>query len=349
MKNILITFFLFLSTVTQAHPAGPPKLIKNTYKVTYGGNDRFYEIEFLLKENDPETNFYRTYYGQGNPFIPYPFCIMKDTVKQDGKTIYSETYHTGVYGLRQTPNKNPEAPNHLIMSGDSNMFGIGVADDQTLPARIGLKSSTHTAYNLGLAGTGPNSALYFLQYFDLSKLIGNKKKGIFLYDFHYYLFERVIGSKAYMAWSVNPPRYALENGEVVYKGPFSKYWITKFYQFLNSLPYNTTLFPNLPRIGKDHIEFSAKVLAQMKKEYLRQTDKDNRFIISINPKYDNFESQKNVRYFMECLKKEKIEFISFEPSEILDLPQIVGEGHFDHTAHENYSKMLLKKLSTDIH
>lgn len=322
------------------------EIIKDKYSVNFGGNQRFYELEFKLIQNDPDILFYRSFYEQGNPFIPYPHSILKDTVVKDGKTIYSQTYHTGIYGLRKTNTKNPKAPLHLLMSGDSNMFGIGVADDQTLPAKMGEKISSHAVINLGLAGTGPNSALYFLQNFELKKILGEKTKGIFIYDFHYYLFERVIGSKAYVAWSGSPPRYAYEYNKIVYKGPFSDFWITKFYQLLNKLPYNTILFPNLPRIGKSHIELAAKVFAQIKKDYLRQTDPGNRFIVSLNPKYKSPEIKKNFDYFLECLKAENIEVITFAPKEVMDLPQIVGEGHFDHVAQDNYSFMLLKKLNS---
>lgn len=346
MKLVFMIFLIF-TFCASAEMKPKEEIIKDKYSVNFGGNERHYELEFKLIENDSDIKFYRTYFWQANPFIPYPYSILKDTVTHNGKTIYSRIYRTGFYGLRITPNINSSAPSHLIMSGDSNMFGIGVSDEETLPARMGIKLKNHIVHNLGLAGTGPNSVLYLLQNFDLSKVIGKKTKGVFIYDFHYYLFERVIGSKAFMAWSVTPPRYAFENGAIVYKGRFSDYWVTSFYQLLNKLPYNTILFPNLPRISKEHIQLTAKVFAQMKIEYLKQTDPKNRFVISLNPKYDSPEIKQNFDYFMECLKKEKIDYITFTSSEILDLPQITGEGHFNSVAHENYSQMLLKKLNLD--
>jgi hypothetical protein len=280
---------------------------------------------------------------QINPFVIFPDSVIQDTMSHDGKTIFSVVYHTGEFGLRLTK-KNPRATKHFILSGDSNLFGIGVKDDETLPAKLGEKIPSYDAYNMGFVGMGPSSTLHFFEHYNLKKMIGNQAHGIFLYDFHFHLIDRVIGSKSFMTWSKKPPRYIYEKGQLIYKGPFENYWPVKFYQFLNQLPYNQILIPNLPRITHEHIELTAKILAAIKKEYLAQTDAQNKFFVSFNPKFINVKNSSYVDELISTLRKEGIQVITFDKADILPLPQIPGEVHLNATAHENYSQMLLKKL-----
>ncbi len=343
--KIFFTLIIFLSKAS-LFASGSHTILKNSFTTNYFGFTRSYQIEYPFNNQDQEILSYRSEYRQVNPFIQYPYSTVTDTVSSGRNLIFSKIYHTGIFGLRLTPNLNPKAEKHLIFSGDSNMFGVGVLDQETLPARIGARLESHSVYNMGLAGTGPNCTLYFLEHFGLQKIINNQKKGAFIYDFQHYLIERVVGSKGYIQTAEFFPRYVMENGKLVYVGTFRKYWATWFYKLLNHLPYHQTLFPNLPRIGHSHIELTAKVFAKMKEEYLRQTDVHNRFIVIFNPSTIQIDTRDDINYLQECLKKEGIETLSFESAEQLPLPKIENEGHFSALAHENYSKMVINKLDS---
>jgi hypothetical protein len=335
-------FLLRLFAFSQIVLADPPHqyIVENI-----NSKKRILEIQHSSREQEADAIYYNSERTKANPFVSYPFVTIKEAISEKENLIYSTVYHTGLLGWRITPGQNLESLNHLILSGDSNIFGFGVADQETLPAKLTATIHSHNVYNFGLAGTGPNNTLYFLEHFDIKKILVNKTTGVFIYDFHHYLIERIIGSKAYTAWSIDSPRYELENGTLIYKGSTRKYWLTWFYKFLNIIPYNQKLIPNLPRINQSHIELTAKIFAKIKIEYLRQTDTKNRFFVLFNPSFINATNTNDIEYLKERLIIEGIEVIYFKQNEILPMPLIKGDGHFSAIAHENYSQMIIKKLN----
>ncbi|MBC7537595.1 MAG: hypothetical protein H7281_02145 [Bacteriovorax sp.] len=315
-------------------------------KKTFNGFNRLQDI-YCSSSNDTESVlYYKKHHSQANPFVPFPFITMNDKLSDDSnKIIYNVKYHTGKLGLRVTANMNTLTHEHLLLGGDSNIFGIGVNDSETLTSRLAQKIKSHAIYNFGLTATGPNATLYFLQYFGLKDIIPERQKsGIFIYDFHYYLIERVVGSKEFLRWGIFQARYGLKNNGVEYLGPFNHYWLSLFYKFLDYLPFNEKLFPNLPRLSNQHFYLTAKILAEIKKEYLKQTNSKNRFIVSINPRYINPENALGMDAFVRILKKENIEVIVFNQKEILDLPAF-DDGHLNQVALANYSQMIAKALN----
>lgn len=291
----------------------------------------------------PDTPF-DPKFQQINPFVLHADTTISDELREKEKTIYKTLYHTGVFGFRKTKKAtNPQS--HLLLAGDSNMFGIGVSDEETLASQLAEKLSSVDVSNMGLVGVGPNSHLYFLQNYSLAPIIGETKKGIMIYDFHHHLFDRVAGSKIFISWSKAAPRYALEDGQLVYKGIFEDYLPAKFYYFLNKLPWHEKLFPNLPRLNHDHILLTAKVLKEIKTHYLRQTEQQNRFVVSFNPAYGDEKFQGHLKELQTLLKAEGIDTLDFEAKEKLPLPRIHGEVHQSALAHRNYASMLMKKLT----
>jgi hypothetical protein len=284
-------------------------------------------------------------FNQVNPFVLNPYSEISDVFTNGNTVVYSQVYHTGEYGLRQTLPFHQHVKGHILFAGDSNMFGIGVSDVETTPSQFSRKVPEWHVSNLGMAGVGPNSTLYFFQNFSMEKVIGSSKKGIFVYDFHHHLFDRVIGSKLFLSWSKSSPRYELETGQLLYKGTLEDKWMSQFYSFLNKLPFNETLFPNLPRINHDHIELTAKILAEIKHEYLRQTESGNLFIVAFNPVFEEPKFRKHLDDLQLCLKKEGVETIVFSKEEMQSLPRIEGEIHMSAVAHAHYAEMLFKKLS----
>jgi len=268
---------------------------------------------------------------------------VEDEFHSRGKKIYSVTYHTIHYGFRTTKT-NKNAQEHLILGGDSNMFGMGVEDIETLPSLIALKNPDKKIVNLGLVGQGPNAHLFFLQNYSLEPLIQQTKKGMMIYDFHYHLIERVIGSKQYVVMTRKSPRYILKNDHVAFAGKFDEALSTKFYLLLAKLPWSDKLFPNLPQINHDHLVLVAKIFAEMKKVYLKQTDFSNRFIVSFNPAYFTDSQIPHIKDLQALLQNERIEVITFNRNEIKPLPVIDGDSHQTSLAHVNYSIMLMEKL-----
>ena len=283
-------------------------------------------------------------YTDFNLFTYHDNMTVEEEVHYRGKKVYSVTYNTIHYGFRKTKT-NENAKEHLILGGDSNMFGMGVEDNETLPSLVALKNPDKKIVNLGLVGQGPNAHLFFLQNYSLEPLIGKTKKGIMIYDFHYHLIERVIGSKQYVVITRKSPRYVLKNDRVIFAGKFDEAFSTKFYLLLSKLPWSDKLFPNLPQINHDHLVLVAKIFAEMKKVYLNQTDSSNRFIVSFNPAYFTDSQMTHIKDLQALLRDEQIEFITFNRNEIKPLPVIDGDSHQTSMAHFNYSIMLMERLN----
>lgn len=311
-------------------------------------------LKNIVKNNDNTRTIVSSYpnqqldekFLQFNPFVPHHDTVMQDLITSKGKLLYSAVYHTGLYGFRKTAT-NEKASSHVLLAGDSNVFGVGVQDDETLATQLSTLLPDKKIINLGLGGTGPNSLLYFLQHYSLTPLLSPSQHGLMIFDFHHHLIERVIGSKNFLGWFEKSPRYVLEGDKLIYAGPFNQYWLGKFYLFLNQLPWNHFLFPNLPRISHSHLVLTSKVLAQIKTEYLRQTNPQNRFIVTFNPAYGakSPTQQKQLKQLQKLLQQEKVEFVTFENEERKPLPLIPGENHLTPEAHQNYAHMLLKKLN----
>jgi hypothetical protein len=351
---LIISFLIFslspLCDKANANFTENIRIITFNTKREYDGNDgSIHQIESTASysKTDPEVFYYNFYYPLINPFFSYPFIVAHDKVTYRNSILYDQVYHTGIFGQRLMIKKPVVNHPHLVFGGDSNMFGLGISDEESLPNLISQNQNTYNVFNLGFPGTGPNNLLYLLNNFDLKKIIGNERKGIFIYDFHHHLINRIIGSKSWTRYIIDSPQYILKHGKVAFNGSFSNNWTSWFYKLLLLIPFNDILIPDLPRIGHIHLELTAKVLAEIKKEYLSQTDSANRFIITFNPAFIyNAEMNRNLIYLSECLKKEGIEFIMFDKNEILPLPLIEHDGHLNAVAQKNYAKMILHKLST---
>ncbi len=307
----------------------------------------------------PHTKLYERWHREINPFISSPYLTMYDkTTDNDNQIIYAQNYHTEDYGLRIIPSARKDLPQHLIVSGDSNVFGVGCADNETLPYFLSREFPEYSVVNFGLGGTAANSQLRFLDIFTLKEMFPvSYKKGIFIYDFHDFHIQRMIGSKSFLEWGDMTPKYALNSNDIpVYSGPWSESWQKKFYSFLNIFPQSDRLFPDLPRIGDRHIDLSARIILALKNKYLEQTSKDNKFIVFINPegrrirypgiisnwpKDDTFSVNKEMA---KKLRELKIDVVDFEDEEVLDLPKYRFDGHFMGEAQRNYAKMVAVKI-----
>lgn len=341
MKFFALIFFLALF-LQQSHSA-IIKLNNSQVINQKNGLTRLYKIDGQYDDADQAVALYRKHYVQANPYVPAPFITILEEAKKKDTPVFKGIYHTGELGLRVTPGPSPKATEHLIIGGDSNVFGIGVEDNETLPYFLGENLKKYSIINFGLAGSGPSNTLYFLQNISLTPVLKNKLNGVFLYDFQPYLFERVIGSKNFIKSNSESPRYEMAGDNLKYKGNFKYTLTTLFYSVLNKLPYGEVFFPNLPRINRSHIELTARVFAEMKKEYLKQTSSSNRFVVAINPTFKK-PYKKELSIFIECLAKEHIEMITFDDVPKFHLPRFKDEGHYTKEAHKIYAEILKKKL-----
>lgn len=329
---LLLNFFCWSLYAKEVH------LTRNDHR-----NGIFYELSASanIDENSPQFIKYRQHQKIFNLFVRYPNSLLKNkAIREDGKIEYLKTYTTNHLGLRKTPS-NPKASKNLIIAGDSNIFGMGCNDNETLTTKLSEKLPEHQIINLGIAGSSGNTLLYFLQHFNINEIIPDKTKpGMMIYDFSEYLIERMIGSKNFMRWGFTQPAFEINsNNELEFLGSFDSLWISKFYRLIALIDYKNYLFPNLPRIHQHHLKLIARIFLEIKNEYLKQTNINNRFAVMINP---FFGPSSNA--FIEELQKVNIETINFLAKEKLPRDRYPLDLHLTPKGQEYYSEMIAKKI-----
>jgi|GEM_PF-790118 len=295
-----------------------------------------YNSPFFLKYRDVQKHI--------NLQVDFPEAvILHKAVDEKGSLEFDKKYSTTRYGFRKTPLKE-SAERVLIMAGDSNTFGIGCNDDETVTYFLDKLLPNVQVINMGLAGTGPNSLLYFLQHFSLREVLPSEKETVMLYDFSEYLIERMIGGKNFIRWGWMQPAYELHGNKLVYAGTFNEQWITKFYKMINFIDPKNTLFPNLPRIHDHHIELVARIFLEIKKLFLQQTDSRNHFAVLIHPFTLNERNRPVVKRVEEELNKIGIETIRFDEKTAINHISIYPHDlHMKPSGQKYYSDLLAQK------
>lgn len=277
--------------------------------------------QFVAADVDESSAFvqkYRSVQRHVNLQVDYPQAVIHHIARDErGKVEFAKSYSTTKYGLRVVP-ENKKASKTLIVAGDSNIFGIGCNDNETLTAFLAPRLPDVQLMNFGLAGTAANAQLYFLNHFSLKEILGENRAAVMVYDFHAYLIERMIGSKNFIRWGWMQPAYELKQGKLVYTGTFNERWVTKFYKLVAFIDPKNFLFPNLPRIHDEHYQLVAHLFLELKNTFLSQTRADNQFYVLINPFSLNEDNRGVVRRVEEELKKVGVQTIRFDELEAIN-------------------------------
>lgn len=147
--------------------------------------------------------------------VPRRGAVTRSVRYREGQPLYDVRYSIGDDGLRVTPGSSNTGA-AMVFFGGSFMFGEGVEDDETLPARVAAKAGGRRILNAGFHGYGPHQMLRSLEQDRLDALV---PEGV---DEVVYLGlsgheERAAGR---VTWGFAGPRYELQGGVPVYDGPF---------------------------------------------------------------------------------------------------------------------------------
>jgi hypothetical protein len=309
-----ILFFILFSTFSlQA------KVLTLSKKDHRNGLDYIQYISADVNLESPFVKKYREIQMHINLQVDYPEARIVHIARDEkGQKEFSKFYTTTKYGFRSVPFK-PYSKDYLIIAGDSNIFGIGSDDDETISGHLSQLLPHTQIINMGMAGTAGNALLYFLDNYKFNEVITNtEQKGILLYDFNDYLIERMIGGKNFIKWGWMQPAYKLENNKLVYEGTFNDLWMTKFYKVINLVDPKNILFPNLPRVGDSHLKLAARIFLEIKNRFLAQTRSDNKFAVLINPFTLNDKNRAVIGKFKNELSALGINTIQFEERESLN-------------------------------
>jgi hypothetical protein len=119
---------------------------------------------------------------------------------------------------------------------------------------------------------------------DYKKII-KEPNGIFTYTFFsYYMFDRVIGTKNYIAWDGGrSPYYKLnEEGKATYVGSFNdRFILTSLFKYIASNSLLNYLIKDLPRVNKKDVVLVAAIFEKMNRIYKRDFPQ-GKFVVIVN-------------------------------------------------------------------
>ncbi|MEA9355609.1 hypothetical protein SHI21_05335 [Bacteriovorax sp. PP10] len=194
--------------------------------------------------------------------------VLQIKTPANGINGYKAFYNIDKVGMRILP-KLPKKPHHLIVAGESNVFGVGVRDEETLPYLLSQRHPNYHAYNFGHPGGGPHNTLARFEKTDwYSQIEENDGRMIYIFS-PAWMLERVAVTKNYLSWEKgNSPWYELENGKLVYKGILKDRLQTKILNFIRLIDYFGWV-GDLPKFNSDHIKLTAKLIEETKRQYLK--------------------------------------------------------------------------------
>jgi hypothetical protein len=197
---------------------------------------------------------------------------IKNIVKVDGEKIYNKTYFTDSTGFREVLGNKENAKEHIIISGDSFVFGDGLNQDETIMYFLSKKYPKKNIYPIAYSGYSAAQTWLFLKYFDPKKWIKEESGHLVSmhFDFHN---ERICGSEAYLGWSGKKgPYLKIENDKLVHKG------------FLDD--------PSKFVEAKECIELMSELYLDIQKTYISHFPKGN-YTVAIATIYGNQKSDFN--------------------------------------------------------
>jgi hypothetical protein len=152
-------------------------------------------------------------------YRPRPNIKIVNTSSLGQDTIFRVTYTINGDSTRATPPAPVSADTYLFL-GDSFIFGQGLADDETLPAKFARANdfNVHTV-NFSAPGYAPNQLVRALEIGMFDHLAGQRVKAVVTWIIPDHL-RRVTGDGP---WLGSSPRYMLYDGTLHYTGSFDRH------------------------------------------------------------------------------------------------------------------------------
>lgn len=216
---------------------------------------------------------------------PRANSVFTERLTKGDAVIYDVSYTIDAHRCRVVPQEFDAPPDKFIaFAGCSFAFGTGVADDESLPARVAARTRGHRVYNLANPGDGPHQTLAILGEWDLRFI--QEARGELVYVFIPQHISRAAGTMLQTAtYGRNDPAFRLEGDSVVYLGSFASAFPARtfFYDLLyheQALHWLGRDWP--PASTKEHIRYSARLLSDASRRFGEMFE-DGRFHVLLHP------------------------------------------------------------------
>lgn len=179
-------------------------------------NNKFIEI------GDPFNKFVKSniagIHTFGIPFSSVNVKKVKDSnaLMYPNQTVFEATYNFDKYGRRVTKSTDSVKNKVSLFFGDSQVFGEGCNDNETLPYYFENLNPNFTSYNYGFLGHGPSHMLYTVNSPAFKELYKDANGKVF----YIYRDDAIKVTVGEVPWGEGYPKYELRNDELQYIGQF---------------------------------------------------------------------------------------------------------------------------------
>ena len=270
----------------------------------------------LIGEGEPQSLNQTDYYTE-DPVLGYkvvPNNTARHVESYGTQKLYDVIYRIDGLGRRVTPIDSPGLRTKLLLFfGDSNAFGDGVTQEQTLAYWAGKFAPDYRPYNYALSGYGPAQMLDLIKTRPLDKEV-SERQGFAFYYFIQDHIARVIGSSQVSTdWGIHFSRYVLNSGgQLVREGDFAtgRPFLTLFYACVEASNIVKYFRLRLPiRYSEADYQLAAEIIAESRRRLDKEFELKNFYVI-IAPVFNEQELAISER-FMVHLKKVGVPFLDF--------------------------------------
>jgi len=272
-----------------------------------------------------------------------------------GKVIYDVIYSTDGYRRRTVHKKYTQNNSHIILFGDSNIFGVGLDDNETLQYMFNEILPGYNIYNYAVFGYGPQQMVVLLEKGNLPQEV-KSNNGLAIYSLHTGHIYRAIGSTRTM-WAFQYPYYYLDKNDTLQREGFIKtgrpirtYIYSKFSKIKKRSNFLKLISSDLPLwISKNDVHLTSKIIIKAKELYEKQFN-GTFYVLNhpFNGESRSFQSRKNDD-LVKLLIKNNVTVLNY--ATVLSYPlvnlthyEIQGDGH----PNAKLNKLLASKLAKDL-
>lgn len=268
----------------------------------------------------------------------------------DGRQIYDVFYRTDPWGRRETPTRGGHArSSFLLFFGDSNMFGEGLSQTETLPYYAGEIASAFRPYNYGVSGWGPSHLLGLARRSRFRQEVAERDGYaiFFLIPAH---IDRVVGSsKVSAGWGRHFPYFRenargdlITDGDFVHGRPFTTlaYFIWTKSNLANCFEVDLPLW-----YGASDYWLTAKVFKESSQLLARQLSLRG-FVVVLGQAYDDVQ-RRAVHKYRDALARERVPYLDYtELFDTRDVRYRLSETDYHNSALAN--RIIATRLIADL-
>jgi hypothetical protein len=295
-----------------------------------------------------KSAFYVPDAALGYSMAPSTLARHRRTV--DGRQIYDVFYRTDPKGRRETPTRGGHTrSSFLLFFGDSNTFGEGLSQTETLPYYAGEIASAFRPYNYGVSGWGPSQLLALARRGRLPQEVA-ERDGYAIYFLIPAHIDRVVGSsKVSTDWGRHFPYFEenargnlVTNGNFVHGRPFT----TLAYFFWTKSNLANYFGVDLPLwYSASDYRLTAKVFKDSGQLLARQLSLRG-FVVILGQAYDDVQ-RRAMHDYREALAREGVPYLDYtQLFDTRDVRYRLSEADYHNSALANH--IIATRLVADL-